>query len=146
MPDTGRDTAHDTDPGRNTAHAKEQLNSNRYKRCHPYFPQWNYGPHKCVHESLQSGCTTLFYRLLALDSVDLKFVRNPLLWLFKIPVDFIKSYGYDRPWNGHHHCRSVRACTDAHRLWTPRALPRRCRLWWTATVLLRDRPRTPRPI
>ncbi|KAG8295908.1 hypothetical protein J6590_069840 [Homalodisca vitripennis] len=34
------------------------------------------------------------------------------------------SYGYDRPWNSHHHCRSVRACIDAHRPWTPCALPR----------------------
>ncbi|KAG8281583.1 hypothetical protein J6590_056149 [Homalodisca vitripennis] len=70
-------------------------------------------PQVCTRE-LQSGCTTLLYRLSALDSVDVKFVRNPLLWLFKNPVDFIKSYVYDRPWNGHHHCRSVRACTEAH--------------------------------
>ncbi|KAG8283869.1 hypothetical protein J6590_007886, partial [Homalodisca vitripennis] len=33
-------------------------------------------------------------------------------------------YGYDRPCNGHHNCRSVRACTDEHRPWTPRAMPR----------------------
>ncbi|KAG8329907.1 hypothetical protein J6590_075839 [Homalodisca vitripennis] len=104
-------------------HRQEQLNSNRYKRCHPYFPQLKYGPHKFCTRELQPGCTTLLYRLLALDSVDVKFVRNPLLWLFKNPVDFINSYGYDWPWNSHHHCRSVRACTDAHRPWTPRTLP-----------------------
>ncbi|KAG8290867.1 hypothetical protein J6590_073788 [Homalodisca vitripennis] len=46
-------------------------------------------PQVCTRK-LQSGCTTFFYRQLALDSVGVKFVRNPLLWLFKNPVDFIK--------------------------------------------------------
>ncbi|KAG8265907.1 hypothetical protein J6590_083244 [Homalodisca vitripennis] len=78
-----------------------------------------------VNLSLRKPCWQL-----ALDSVDVKFVRNPLLWLFKNPVDFIKRnfVGFQlrlRPaLERSPSLPLVRACTDAHRPWTPRALPR----------------------